>query len=323
MNKKRNEVIKENEVSDIYTFNLSGYPQKVLIEGKNKSLPVLITLHGGPGTPIPFSVGCRGLFPDFTNNFLMVYWDQLGCGINNYEIDDSFSITHFVKMTCDLIDEVKKLFPDNKVFIFGTSWGSILSLLVSDIKGREIAGVIVSGQILKNALFCGEVYKTLEENNVPQKIITRIKNVDIEKITVQDLQFVSSCLRKYTDAYINKKSKNEGIWKIISGLLISPDYGLRDFKAIIINGYKKNISLWKEILHLDLSAKLANVKIPYSIIQGETDVVASTTLVRNTVLTCGNNNLTLDIIKNNGHIPGKEMMDAVLNRLLELRNTLC
>ena len=99
MNKKRKEVIKENEVSDIYTFNLNGYPQKVLIEGKNNSLPVLITLHGGPGTPIPFSVGCRGLFPDFTNNFLMVYWDQLGCGINNYEIDDSFSITHFVKMS--------------------------------------------------------------------------------------------------------------------------------------------------------------------------------------------------------------------------------
>jgi pimeloyl-ACP methyl ester carboxylesterase len=253
----------------------------------------------------------------------MVYWDQLGCGINNYEIDDSFSITHFVKMTCDLIDEVKKLFPDNKVFIFGTSWGSILSLLVSEIKGQEIAGVTVSGQILKNALFCGEVYKTLEKNNVPQKIVTRIKNVDIEKITVKDLQFVSSCLRKYTDAYINKKSKNEGIGKIISGLLTSPDYSLRDFKAIIVNGYKKNVSLWKEILHLDLSAELANVKIPYSIIQGETDVVASTTLVRNIVSASENNNLTLDIIKNNGHIPGKEMMDVVFNRLLELRNTSC
>lgn len=31
----------------------------MLIEGKNKDLPVVITLHGGPGTPIPFSVGCR------------------------------------------------------------------------------------------------------------------------------------------------------------------------------------------------------------------------------------------------------------------------
>ena len=112
-------------------------------------------------------------------------------------------------------------------------------------------------------------------------------------------------LRKYTDAYINKKSKTKGIGKIISGLLTSPDYSLKDFKAIIVNGYKKNVSLWKEILHLDLSAKLANVKIPYSIIQGETDVVASTTLVRNIVSDSGNNNLTLDIIKKQRAHSGK------------------
>ena len=34
----------------------------MLIEGKSKDNPIVITLHGGPGTPIPFSVGCRGLY---------------------------------------------------------------------------------------------------------------------------------------------------------------------------------------------------------------------------------------------------------------------
>ena len=53
--------------AEICTFSLGGYPQKVLIEGRSQELPVVITLHGGPGTPIPFSVGCRGLFPEFTS----------------------------------------------------------------------------------------------------------------------------------------------------------------------------------------------------------------------------------------------------------------
>lgn len=80
---KRKNVISNNEISELCSFSLGGYEQKVLIEGKRKESPVVITLHGGPGAPIPFSVGCRGLFPTFTDNFIMVYWDQLGCGINN------------------------------------------------------------------------------------------------------------------------------------------------------------------------------------------------------------------------------------------------
>ncbi len=122
---KRKDIIKENQISEIYKFDLGGYEQKVLIEGKEKDLPVLITLHGGPGTPIPFSVGSRGLFPKFTDKFVMVYWDQLGCGINNREVDDSFSIDSFVKMTIDLIHKIAELFPNNKRYIFATSWGSI------------------------------------------------------------------------------------------------------------------------------------------------------------------------------------------------------
>ena len=127
MNKRRKQIIKENEISMMYTFSLGKIPQKVLIEGKRKDLPVVISLHGGPGTPVPFSAGCRGLFPMFTDHFIMVYWDQLGCGINNRELKPQFCVEAFTEMTIDLIAEIRKLFPDNKLILFGMSWG--LSLI--------------------------------------------------------------------------------------------------------------------------------------------------------------------------------------------------
>lgn len=34
----------------------------------------------------------------------MVYWDQMGCGINNHVIDDSFSVDTFVQMTEELME---------------------------------------------------------------------------------------------------------------------------------------------------------------------------------------------------------------------------
>ena len=55
--------------------------------------------------------------------------------------------------------------------------------------------------------------------------------------------------------------------------------------------YMKNNSLWKEILQLDLSDVLSNVQVPYIILQGDTDFVASTETVEEVVDASKNNNL--------------------------------
>lgn len=47
MNRTRKQVVEQNEVSEVFTFSLGKIPQKVLIEGKRKNLPLVITLHGG------------------------------------------------------------------------------------------------------------------------------------------------------------------------------------------------------------------------------------------------------------------------------------
>ncbi len=318
MNKKRKAVIEGNQISELVTFNLGGYEQKVLIEGKSSNLPVVITLHGGPGTPIPFSVGCRGLFPEFTDKFIMVYWDQLGCGINNRKIDESFKISTFVKMTADLIDRIKEKFPENKLLLFSTSWGSVLSALVSAEKTDIIDGVVASGQIIKNVFFNDEVMKALEASAVPRKKLEIIKNAKPETANPKELQTINSCLTKYTNAYNNKNSKKAPMGEMIMGLMTSPDYSFKDFKAVMDNGYKGNVTLWHEILKIDLTEKLSTVKIPYCIIQGETDIVASTNVVKNIVDNSDNKNISCAVVKNTGHFPGVEMMDKIFESLCEL-----
>ena len=88
--KSRKQIIAENEISETREFLLGGYPQKVAIDGKKRKNPVVIILHGGPGSPFPFSVGCRGIFPELTESFKVVFWGQMGCGINKYTKNDKF-----------------------------------------------------------------------------------------------------------------------------------------------------------------------------------------------------------------------------------------
>lgn len=312
----KNKVIKsDNEISEICSFSLGGYQQKVLIEGKSKENPIVITLHGGPGTPIPFSVGCRGLFPVFANDFIMVYWDQLGCGINNHIIDDTFSVDTFVEMTEDLIKCIKEKFTDNRIIIFSTSWGSILSAKLLEKNPNAVDAVVACGQIVKNVFFCDEVKEALAKSKLSKKKLERIRSVTAENYTAKDMQLISNALRKYTDAYQNKTGKKAPIGSIIKGLMKSPDYTMKDFKAIVINGYMKNRSLWKEITRINLTEQLSNVKIPYMILQGDTDIVASTKQVEELIANSNNSNLKCKVVANTGHMPGVEMMDTLLTAL--------
>ncbi len=321
MNKKRKEIIAGNAISNIYEWRLGGYDQKVLIEGKKEELPVVITLHGGPGNPVPFSVGCRGLLPEFTDHFIMVYWDQLGCGINNHVIDDTFTIESFVQMTLDLIGEVKKLFPANKIFVFSMSWGSILSAKILEKSAHIADGVVVWGQIVSNLFFNSDVMNALEHSDIPKKKLARIKAARKETASPKELQLISSSIKKYTSGYQNKKGAQAPMGEMIKGVLTSPDYKFRDFIATVINGYRKNRSLWQENLCLDLSETLRNVQIPYIILQGDTDIVTSTQAVRQLVVNSDNPNLKCIVVENSGHVPGSAGMNQALRMLNELAVT--
>ncbi|MDD4493703.1 MAG: alpha/beta hydrolase [Eubacteriales bacterium] len=143
MDKKRRHIIESNEISEIRTYNLGGYLQRVLIDGKKKTNPMVIFLHGGPASPIPFCVGCRGMFPEITDNITMVYWDQLGCGINNHLIDDTLSISSFVDMTIDLIKCIKNDFPESLLWLYAMSWGSVLAARASVSVPELINGSVI------------------------------------------------------------------------------------------------------------------------------------------------------------------------------------
>ena len=258
---KRKNYIKICEISELTTVQLCGFKQKILIEGRSKELPVVIMLHGGPGSPVPFSVGCRGLFPEWTDKAILVYWDQLGCGINNYQLDDGICIENFVQMTCEIVEYIKQRFPENKLYLFGVSWGSILALNTALRVPEKLDGAIVYGQVLKNLFFNEEVACAFDD--APQKVRQTVRKI-IEtgtncayELLDKNLKMLYKFLCKYTNAYFNKNAKRAPIGKIIFGLLTSPDYSLKDFKAVMKNGYANNTTLWKEILSIDLTPRLA------------------------------------------------------------------
>lgn len=316
MDKRRKEIIAGNEISVMKTYSLGGYTQKVLIEGKKKDLPVVVFLHGGPGSPIPFCAGCRGLFPEITDKLIMVYWDQLGCGINDYTIDNSFSIDTYVGMTVDLIRELKKEFKENKIHLFGMSWGSIIALKTAHIIPDEINSVVTYGQVLKELGFNQEVFSALANSKMSESKKKALSEISSKKeLTLTEWKTLMKSLQKYTEANHCKSGGKAPIGNIIKGIMFSSDYTLKDFKALVVNGTTKNTSLFEELVRLDLSHILEAVSVPYLILQGSTDIVTSTSFIEAFMNNTNNKNLKFEIIEKSGHMPGAYGMEKVLEKM--------
>ncbi len=286
----------------------------MLIEGKTKELPIVITLHGGPGTPIPFCVGGRGLFPALSEKCILVSWDQYGCGINNAELPDHFTIENFVEMTRDLIVSLKQEFKSNKIYLFAMSWGSVLSAKAAYEFPYLIDGVIVYGQVLRNLMHTDDVIEALMESSASPKSKEEMTIVLKKEFpTNKEIMSISKWIRKYTQGYQNKNTAKAPFGNIMKGIMVSPDYTLKDFIAILKNGYAKNNSIMNELSKIDLSNTLTKVSVPYHIVQGDTDIVTSTEEISKFVNKCNNQYLSISIVENSAHIPSEKGMNTIMN----------
>ena len=88
-----------------------------------------------------------------------------------------------------------------------------------------------------------EVYEALQKSKLPDSKLSTIKSADIDKITPKELQLVSSSIRKYTSGYENKNGEATPMGAVIWGLLTSPDYKFKDFKAVRHRGKTRRAQL--------------------------------------------------------------------------------
>ncbi len=312
---KRKKYIESCQVSEIKTYHLNGYPQKILFEGKSKNAPIIIYLHGGPGAPVPFCAGVRGLFPEITDHFIMVYWDQLGCGLNDYPIDDTFSVDSYTQMTVDLIEAVRRDFPENPINLFGVSWGSVLAANAAVRVPGLLNRAVVYGQVTKELFFNKEVFDTLEKAGLSGKDQEKLEQLKrAGSIGQKEIRTMAKLISGHTEGYQAKRGGKTPMGRIILGLLTSPDYTIKDVKAVAVNGTRKNQSLLQELICLDLRDTLAQITIPYLIMQGETDIVTSTKFIEAFVRESGNDHLRFELVKSSGHLPGGAGMAYVLEK---------
>ncbi len=135
-------------IAELKEVELGGINQWISIRGENRSNPVLLWLHGGPGiTQMPLSHHLDG---ELEKEYVVVHWDQRGAGkTNSFDFDEStMSEEQFLSDAYELVQYLQKYLKKEKIFLLGHSWGSKLGLELVSIYPEEFHAYISVTQIV-------------------------------------------------------------------------------------------------------------------------------------------------------------------------------
>lgn len=111
-------------------LNIENTKQMLMINGTDVKNPLLLFLHGGPGTP---QIGyVRHYQKELEQHFTVVHWDQRGSGLSYSKRipHHSMNIQHFINDAIHVTQWLLAHFSKTKLYLVGHSWGSLLALYV-------------------------------------------------------------------------------------------------------------------------------------------------------------------------------------------------
>lgn len=155
---------------------IGGVNQWVSIRGKNRANPVILFIHGGPGTPnMPVAWAYQSPWEDF---FTVVQWDQRGVGKNARTADrealrPTLTNDRIIADAEEMTAWVRKRLNKDRIVVMGYSYGSTVGIALARRRPEWLHAYVGVGQ----ASGSGEeyLYKRVIE------LATRAKNEEALK----------------------------------------------------------------------------------------------------------------------------------------------
>ena len=137
-----------NSIASLERVNLGGTEQWITIRGQDIHNPVLLFLAGGPGGSE--LVMTRRYLSELEAHFVVVNWDQPGAG-KSYNAVDISTLTpeRYVSDAYELTQLLRERFQQEKIYVLGESWGSILGIWLVQQHPDLFHAYISTGQMVK------------------------------------------------------------------------------------------------------------------------------------------------------------------------------
>ena len=151
-------------IASLEKVKLGGVDQWLIIRGQSVDKPVLLFLSGGPGGSEAGRV--LRFNQELEQHFVVVIWEQRGCGKSYPALNPKSGLTvdQYVADIIELTDMLRARFDEDKIYLLGHSWGTIIGVRAAQQRPDLFHAYIGTGQMVDVRESDQIIYRMVLEN---------------------------------------------------------------------------------------------------------------------------------------------------------------
>ena len=272
-----------NGIDDALYVPIRGSEQWITIRGRDKSNPVVLIIHGGPGFANAPLV--NAMLP-YEQSYTLVQWDQPGAAKTfrraGNTIPADLTIADVVDDGIAVAELVKERLHADKIVLLGWSWGSLVGIEMARKRPDLFAAYVGTGQLVSlpanEAMAYASVLATARQRGVTQAV-AELEAIgpppygSYDKLTTE---------RKWAGIFAGG---DQSVVALLTLAMVGPRYSIGDVVSYIrgllaSQDHFMGPTLDGPMFHVDLGATATELDVPIFFLQGTDDNVTPAALAR-------------------------------------------
>ncbi len=267
----------KGSISVIEKITLGSQDQYLIIRGADSTKPVMLFLHGGPGSPE--AAFMKHYNRDIEKDFVMVYWEQRGAG-KSWSKDipaETMNMAQFISDTRELSEYLSERFSQERIYIAGHSWGSLLGILTAYKHPELFRAFFGIGQAcyqFKGEQISYEWVKEQANNRKDKMALEALDQLSFPDSLASNHIWIDYLMnqRKYVNKYGGGTTRDiTGMWPLVKIVFKTSEYTIGE-KLNFMNGSMFSLNhMWNEVIHSNLLNELDSIQVPVYFFHGKYD----------------------------------------------------
>lgn len=256
-------------IAEAAYLRLGGVDQWVMIRGERRTNPALVLLHGGPG--LSETHFFRRFNAALEKSFTVVYWDQRGAGksFDRAIPKSSMTVEQFIADLDELVDAVRARLGQEKVVLFGHSWGTALGALyaarfpekVAVYVGCEQIGDWVAAESVSYAFAVAEARRRADADAVAE-----LRAIGAPPYSAKSVLTERTWLQRFSG-----EMSPRAIWHTTRMFLGCPEWSLLDVIKVVRGFLFTLDAMWAEASTLNIASLVPALRMPVFFFVGRRD----------------------------------------------------
>ncbi|MDR2929794.1 MAG: alpha/beta hydrolase [Propionibacteriaceae bacterium] len=257
--------------------------QGMILTSRDTRNPVLLFLHGGPGSP---EVALSGKHPTGLEDlFTVCWWEQRGAGLSYRRglSKTTMTIDQMIADTIAVTLYLRQRFGQARIYLMGHSWGSLLGTLTVSQAPELFKAYIGVGQIVRQAESERIAYRHMLDvfrANGDKTMVRRLDKHPIDQGAPIDEGYMMLRSAALNKLGIGMTRRPPSMMELPLALMRCRWYSWPDRLRYVQGMIFSNRCLWSDVLAFDLEAQAPSLTIPAYIMHGAYDYQVSYDLSR-------------------------------------------